>query len=271
VLAELAEIAAAAGVSAAAEPEVAPPPEAFDAPPSIGRDPWVNRSGIFERARPRLPQWRAGGSRAHARALRTHVRELGDGPRALDEQQRLEVVGARAADSGCRSDARWITADASNTREEAWALRAKVGRSRPRCRCSRRECSRRTGRDVWEGRSGFAEPTASSRRPTGGWPTSSTAGSTPARPSTKPVARPRRTSARSPGERADQELRSRLEALDKDLEARRYESHGRIAEMGRRADQLEGELLHLASRFCAPLRAKPELGQLFRELERLPA
>jgi serine/threonine-protein kinase len=51
------------------------------------------------------------------------------------------------------------------------------------------------------------------------------------------------------------------------VEERRAESRQLIAEMGRKADGLEGELLMLATRFCAPLRAKPELVPLFRDLE----
>jgi serine/threonine-protein kinase len=63
------------------------------------------------------------------------------------------------------------------------------------------------------------------------------------------------------------ELRNGLEAHNREVEERRAESRQLIAEMGRKADGLEGELLMLATRFCAPLRAKPELVPLFRDLE----
>jgi serine/threonine-protein kinase len=63
------------------------------------------------------------------------------------------------------------------------------------------------------------------------------------------------------------ELRAGLESHDRDVEDRRQDSREQIGEMGRRAEQLEAELLIIATRFCAPLRAKPELVPLFRDLE----
>ncbi|MCC6552731.1 MAG: protein kinase [Polyangiaceae bacterium] len=277
VLAEVAEIAAAAGVALPPEPEVAPPPEAFGAPPSIGRDPWVSRSGIFERM---LARGFPGGPPADLarmlETLRSHVRELGElRARALDEQQRLEVVEREGREGrmqiGRAMDE--LTADASNTREEARTFRAKVGPLTAAVQSFPPEVVA-AHRDVmlWEGRSGFSEPyrelAASYRRMADlidRW--------FDARKAEQEADGEAAGREREVAEVNEQikELRSRLEGLDRELEARRYESQGRIAEMGRRADQLEGELLHLASRFCAPLRAKPELGQIFRELERLPA
>ncbi len=64
------------------------------------------------------------------------------------------------------------------------------------------------------------------------------------------------------------ELRTRLADVDENVERRRREGLEKLSAMGIEADRLEAELLHLASRFCGPLRSKPELGQLFQELTR---
>jgi serine/threonine-protein kinase len=67
------------------------------------------------------------------------------------------------------------------------------------------------------------------------------------------------------------ELRGSLATLEKTIEDRRQACQQKIADLGRRSEQVEGELINLASRFCAPLRSRPDLGQLFLELERVPA
>ena len=44
-----------------------------------------------------------------------------------------------------------------------------------------------------------------------------------------------------------------------------------IGEAGKLANQLETELVALTTRFCEPLRRRPELSPLFKELEGVAA
>ena len=44
-------------------------------------------------------------------------------------------------------------------------------------------------------------------------------------------------------------------------------SEAHIRELDKQTEKREAELLAIATRFCAPLRARPELGALFQELE----
>jgi serine/threonine-protein kinase len=64
------------------------------------------------------------------------------------------------------------------------------------------------------------------------------------------------------------ELRTRLVEVDDATEKRRREGLEKLSSMGVEADRVEAQLLSVASRFCGPLRSKPELGQLFQELLR---
>ncbi len=63
------------------------------------------------------------------------------------------------------------------------------------------------------------------------------------------------------------ELRASLANHEQDLDEARAKCQELIREHGERADRLETELLELTARFCQPLRARPELATLFRELD----
>ena len=65
-----------------------------------------------------------------------------------------------------------------------------------------------------------------------------------------------------------EELRDALRVHESNLGAEIDASQSVIAELGQQTDKLNFELIDLASRFSAPLRAKPELGPCFRELEK---
>ncbi len=63
------------------------------------------------------------------------------------------------------------------------------------------------------------------------------------------------------------ELRGALSKHEQELDASRDECEHQIVRFADEADALEGELLELTARFCQPLRARPELAPLFKELE----
>jgi serine/threonine protein kinase len=64
-----------------------------------------------------------------------------------------------------------------------------------------------------------------------------------------------------------QALRAALAAHERENEGERNVCEKQMIKLGKQADQLEAELLTLATRFCEPLRARPELSPLFEQLE----
>ena len=62
-------------------------------------------------------------------------------------------------------------------------------------------------------------------------------------------------------------LRESMARHEETIEQERTKCESATSQAGKRADDLESELLELASAFCAPLRANPELRPLFQELE----
>lgn len=64
-----------------------------------------------------------------------------------------------------------------------------------------------------------------------------------------------------------QELRAQLAKFEASTEQEHATLEQRVIAGGKKATELEEALLELATRFCAPLRARPELAGMFRELE----
>jgi serine/threonine-protein kinase len=248
--------------------------EPLSASPRSVRDPWERRVDLFQRmlARsfPAGPPLELGRTldAIRARLQESEARRAG----AVEEQQRLAAIEHEAREGRLRlgraMDA--LTADVSKTREEARALRNQVvplsqaaDAFGPRAIAAHKELV------IWEGRSGFREPhrelAAAYRRLADlvdAWI----------------EARKRELAAEAEAVKKERliadvdfqirSLRESLSNLDRNVDERRQQSLAKIAQTGRLIQQLEGELLQLASRFCAPLRGRAELGPLFYELER---
>jgi len=282
VLVKLLKVADEMGVAVPTEQEPEPAPQSQQLRPAEAQI-WERRASLFDDMLRR--GFATGAPQDLSRMLselRTKVTEVGElRARAFGEQQKLEVIESEGRDGRVRFGQAMdtLSADASKLREEARSLRQSAAQASEGAGGAEGKPDAATGfaeklkaahkqAVFWEGRSAFMEPYME-------------------------LAKAYRELAQivedwyqlrqkdKAAERAAQdidaqlvdldfqikELRAGLEAHDRDVEERREDSRQQMSEMGRRAEQLEAELLILATRFCAPLRAKPELVPLFRDLE----
>jgi serine/threonine-protein kinase len=67
------------------------------------------------------------------------------------------------------------------------------------------------------------------------------------------------------------ELRTALANHEKAIDTEHAAREKKIITMNQEVEQMEATLLHLATKFCEPLRKRPELGPLFQQLESAPS
>lgn len=273
VEAALSAIARNLGVHVPPEAELLPPPSSMSLRNTA--HPWDRRTAIFDRM-----MARSFGNAPPAETarildtLKAHLREIASlRAGGFEEQQRLETIENEGRDGRLRLGKAMekLTSDASRTREEARGLRAAVAPLAEKAKSFAPQVIL-AHKDMmgWEGRSGFAEPTRELAAAYG--KLSELVGEW--YEVRKLELDADREAAKKERVIADVDaqikaLRGNLANLDRSLEDRRQKIQQRIAEMGHRTELLEAELLHMATRFCAPLRSKPELGQLFVELEKV--
>ncbi len=190
---------------------------------------------------------------------------------SVAEQRKLEGLDARGREGrqriGFAVDALGI--DASKARDEARAARAEVAPF-AKATAEARTLTLAAHRDIlmWEGRSAFEEPYKGLEEAY--------------EKAAKGVARwlSARQAEKKAIERAEardrevadlefqiHELRAALAKLEQNVEEEKAKREKRIAELDHQTEAMQVELLAIATRFCAPLRRRPELGPLFQELE----
>jgi serine/threonine-protein kinase len=265
------------------ELEVPVPPEAEAEEPSSRRtlsplppsamDRWAKRTTVFEemltRAFEGKPPVELSNMLEQVKGL---VRQVGDlRADSVAAQRELEALEARGKEGrqriGFAVDALGI--DASKARDEARDARAEVApfaTATSEAKAGVLEAHREIV--LWEGRSAFEEPYLplkeayeSAARAVQSWLD----------------ARAKERSAAALADAKDREvadlefqiheLHAALANLEHTVENAKTKSETRIAELDRKTDAIQVELLALAARFCAPLRRRPELGPLFQELE----
>ncbi len=239
--------------------------------PPVGLQQWAKRVEVFEQmlARPGTTPRDAARTLADVRAK---VKEL-EGVRhsSTAEQRKLEEIDARGRDGrqrlGFAVDA--LGADASKARDELRAAQAELAKVAPEVkRAQEAFLTAQADAVSWEGRSGMAEPYAqlaaayrSCAERMDAWLTVRKL----ERTAQGRVEDKERTVADIDYQIA--ELRAALAKHEQRIDEDRDASQKRLVELNASGESLEGQLVHLATKFCEPLRTRPDLGPLFQQLE----
>jgi tRNA A-37 threonylcarbamoyl transferase component Bud32 len=254
------------------EPVSMPPPVTLAAGPA---DQWARRIFVLEQMLAR-----AFGAKARApgelttlldeanRVMRLVVNLRNDGFRAQEMLEHIEHKGReKRAQLGFAVDQ--LGVDSSKAKEDlrtARELKAKAEEESKAAR-ARYEAAHKEAM-YWEGRAGFHEPStdlANAYRVL--------ADSVDEWLAFRQEERRSEEYAEAAERNANdidfqvRELREVLKKQEAELDGERAKCEARIQDLGNEADRLETELLELTTRFCKPLRARPELAPLFKELE----
>jgi eukaryotic-like serine/threonine-protein kinase len=272
---ELVMLAHSLGIAVPPEPEA--DPQSLRAPaatlPPAGVDQWAKRVDVFEQMLAR-----ADGA-APRRDLEQTLREVKKLVRELaalressnSEQRKLEDIDVRGRDGrtrfGFAVDA--LGLDASRARGQVRAARVHLESLAPDSQRAA-EAYQVAQREVvtWEGRSGQVEPYQQLARAH--------------RSCAEAVdawleVRVREHAAQAVVEEKERtvtdldyqiaELRGALASQEQGIDRDRDATQRHLVELNAGAERAEGQLVHLATRFCEPLRARPELGPFFQQLE----
>ncbi|HEX8790999.1 MAG TPA: protein kinase [Polyangiaceae bacterium] len=272
---DLTVLAQSLGIAVPREPEEdpassRPPPKPL---PAVGLQQWGKRVEVFEQM---LARAQGAPTRKELEKtlgdVRRLVKELAEARDASDEtQHRLEEIDARGRDGrqrfGFAVDA--LGLDASKARDDVRAARADVEKHGPASKAAREAYLAAQAEVVsWEGRSGGQEPYPQLAQAYRACANAVDAWTT---------VRKRERAAQVAVEDKERmvadldfqisELRTALANHEKRVDEERDTTQKQLVTLNEKVEKIEGQLLQLATRFCEPLRTRPELGPYFQQLE----
>ena len=279
VTADLCAIARQVDAPIPPEPETDPEssrPKAISLP-AVGIEAWQKRTSLLEQMLARAFDGPAPAELTRTLAeVKSHVRRIAElRSRSMTAQRSLEQIEQRGRDGRQRFGfaVEALAVDASKAKDEARAAQAKIQPLEQKSKeCAAKFVLAHKELTYWEGRSGFLEP---SKDMAGAYRDAASVVDEwlVAREAERRATSEGESSTRAVGDLEFQigELRAALANHEQAIEDEQQKCEQAIGEAGKLADQLETELVSLTTRFCEPLRRRPELSPLFKELEGVAA